>query len=53
MIHPYPSRRGLLKGFGVMSAFASSSYHEFVYRIMYNGFVIFIGRQEDSFLPGR
>jgi len=31
----------------------TSSYHEFVYRMMYNGFVIFVGRQEDSILPGR
>jgi hypothetical protein len=31
----------------------SSSYHEFIYRMMYNGFVIFMERQEDLFLPGR
>lgn len=31
----------------------TSSYHEFIYRMMYNGFVIFMERQEDLFLPGR
>jgi hypothetical protein len=48
-----PLQAGSMTPYTGRNLIITSSCHEFVYRMMYNGFVIFIGRQEDLFLPGR